>query len=83
MLPNIEVTAVSLEFGTLPALKVFCALRAENWVHHHDKINTPEAKNVKMELLRAFYPDEEEWKQQVLEQGEEVVGQALLHLPRE
>ncbi len=36
MLPNVEeVTAVSLEFGTLSAMKVFWALRAENWLHHH------------------------------------------------
>lgn len=77
MLPDTEVTAVSLEFGTLPPLKVFRALRAENWLHHHGDINTPEAKNIKMELLRAFYPEENYWKLQVLEQGREVVGQAL------
>ena len=81
MLPDTEVTAVSLEFGTLPALKVFRALRTENWLYHHGNINTPKAENIKMELLRAFYPDERDWKQQVLEQSKEVVEQALLHLP--
>ena len=81
MLPDTEVTAVSLEFGTLPALKVFRALRTENWIHHHGNMNTPEAKDIKMELLSAFYPDEDIWNQQVLKQGMEVVAQVLEHLP--
>jgi predicted deacylase len=79
MLPDTEVTAMSLEFGTLPALKVFRALRSENWVHHHGDINTSKAKKIKMELLRAFYPDERNWKRQVLELGKEAVEQVLVN----
>ncbi|MDX1776522.1 MAG: M14 family metallopeptidase, partial [Desulfobulbales bacterium] len=41
MLPDAEVTAVTLEFGTLPTLKAFWALRAENWLYHHGDKNTP------------------------------------------
>jgi len=81
MLPNTEVTAVSLEFGTLPALKVFRALRAENWIYHYGGMNNPKAKDIKMELLRAFYPDKDDWKHRVWKQGKEVVEQALLQLP--
>jgi predicted deacylase len=80
MLPNAEVTAVSLEFGTLPAMKVFWALRAENWLHHHGGKGHPDAKRIKDDLLRAFYPDTEDWKSQVWKQGREVVEQALVHL---
>ncbi|GAF71392.1 unnamed protein product, partial [marine sediment metagenome] len=80
MLPNSEVTAVSLEFGTVPAMKVFWALRAENWLHHHGGKGYPNAKRIKDDLLRAFYPDTEDWKSQVWKQGKEVVEQALVHL---
>lgn len=80
MLPNAEVTAVTLEFGTLPAMKVFWALRAENWLHHHGGKGHPDAKRIKNDLLRAFYPDKEDWKAQVWKQGKEVVVQALVHL---
>ena len=80
MLPDAEVTAVSLEFGTLPAMKVFWALRAENWLHHHGGKGHPDAKRIKDNLLRAFYPDTEDWKSKVWKQGKEVVEQALVHL---
>ncbi len=80
MLPNAEVTAVSLEFGTLPAMKVFWALRAENWLHHHGGKGHPDAKRIKDDLLRAFYPDKDDWKSQVWKQGKEVVEQALVCL---
>ena len=80
MLPNVEVTAVSLEFGTLPAMKVFWALRAENWLHHHGGKGYPDAKRIKDNLLRAFYPDKDDWKFQVWKQGKEVVEQALVKI---
>jgi hypothetical protein len=80
MLPNAEVTAVSLEFGTLSALKVFWALRAENWLHHYGGEEYPDEKRIKDELLRVFYPDSNKWKTQVWKQGKEIVEQALVHL---
>ena len=80
MLPSVEVTAVSLEFGTLPAMKVFWALRGENWLHHYGGKGHPDAKSIKENLFRAFYPDSEDWKSQVWKQGKEVVEQALVHL---
>ena len=80
MLPWAEVTAVSLEFGTYPAKEVFWALRNENWLHHYGGENHPDAKKIKNELLRVFYPDTEDWKLKVWQQGKEVVTQALSHL---
>jgi hypothetical protein len=80
MLPDAEITAVTLEFGTVEATQVFKALRAENWLHHHGSINHPRAKEIKTELLRVFYPDNDVWKKQVWEQGKEVVEQVLAHL---
>ena len=80
MLPDAEITAVTLEFGTVEAMQVFKALRAENWLHHHGSISHPRAKEIKTELLRVFYPDNDVWKKQVWEQGKEVVEQVLDHL---
>jgi hypothetical protein len=54
MLPNAEVTAVSVEFGTVPIMEVFKALRAENWLHHHGSMEHPKARELKTCLLRAF-----------------------------
>jgi succinylglutamate desuccinylase len=80
MLPDAEITAVTLEFGTVEPMQVFQALRAENWLHHYGTIDHPKAKEIKTELLRVFYPDNDAWKQQVWHQGKEVVEQALSHL---
>lgn len=80
MLPNSEVTAVSLEFGTLPAKEVFWALREENWLHHYGGKSHSDTVRIKQNLLRAFYPESDKWKVQVWNQGKEVVEQALSHL---
>jgi hypothetical protein len=77
MLPEVEVTAVSLEFGTVPLMEDFKALRAENWLHHHAGPNHPRAIEIKTRLLRAFHPEANEWKTSVWNQGKAVVEQAL------
>jgi hypothetical protein len=80
MLPHTEVTAVSLEFGTFSALKVFGALREESWLHHYGAKEYPDRSKIKTELLRMFYPDDDAWKLKVWEQGQKIVGQTLAHL---
>ena len=80
MLPHTEVTAVSLEFGTFSALKVFGALREESWLHHYGAKEYPDRSKIKTKLLRMFYPDDDAWKLKVWEQGQKIVGQTLAHL---
>jgi hypothetical protein len=82
MLPNARVVATSLEFGTLPSDEVFWAMRAENWLHHHARENYPARSEIKTNLLRAFYPDDEQWKDTVWEKGKRIVEQALVCLTR-
>ena len=77
MLPESEITAVGLEFGTLPGYRVLWALRSENWLHHHGNGSCPESSAIKNDLLRAFYPDDDAWKLEVWRQGKEVVEQAI------
>ncbi|MDH3454177.1 MAG: M14 family metallopeptidase, partial [Desulfuromonadales bacterium] len=80
ILPGAEVTAVGLEFGTLPPMQVFKALRAENWLYHHGGAGHADAAKIKQQFLRAFYPDDDLWKCKVWEQGRLVVEQALANL---
>jgi len=83
MLVGAEVTAVGLEFGTSPPLEVFKALREENWLHQQIGDNHPQAARIKQQFLKMFYPDDDLWKQNVWEQGELVVRQALTALEDE
>ena len=78
--PKMEVTAVSLEFGTLSMMEVFVALRAENWLHHYGDPNNPRARELKECLLRTFHPGTKEWEDLVWEKGSSVIEKTLLYL---
>jgi hypothetical protein len=80
MLPTTEVTAIGLEFGTLPALQVLNAIRRENWLHHHARRDYPGAARIKQQLLQAFYPDDDRWRRKVWKEGALVLEQALAAL---
>lgn len=80
MLAAAEVTAVTLEFGTLPAISVFNALRAENWLYHHGGPDHPAAARIKERFVQAFYPCDSYWKSRVWAQGRVVAEQALAAL---
>lgn len=70
-----EVLFVTQEFGTYGPVKNLHALREENRWHHHGRgtLDHP-AKRV---LKKAFNPDDESWRQPVLNRGREVLNQAL------
>ena len=77
MLPDSEVTAVSLEFGTLSRKKVLWALRSENWLYHYGGSEHQDSKKIKNNLLRAFYPDDKEWKLDIWQQSEKIVKKVI------
>jgi hypothetical protein len=80
MLPHARVTAASLEFGTLPPMEVFKALRVENWLYHHGGPDHPRAAEIKRRLLRAFHPDDPVWEQRVWSAGRRIAHEALAWL---
>lgn len=80
MLPDTQVTAIGLEFGTLSPTKVFLAMREENWLHHHGGTHCRDADRIKQRLLNAFYPADDMWRLNIWEQGRMVVQQALAAL---
>ncbi|MET0088050.1 MAG: M14 family metallopeptidase [Sedimenticola sp.] len=77
MLPQAEVTAVSLEFGTFPISEVFWALRAENWLHNRGGPEYPERDSIRAELLTVFYPADASWKQDIWNKGKDVIEKAI------
>lgn len=77
LLPEAEITAVALEFGTYPVQTVLNALRADNWLHTHGIVDTPTGRDIKKEIKRAFYPQEESWKNSVLSKSLEVISRAI------
>lgn len=56
-----EVTAVALEFGTVDAVGVLQALRADAWLHAHGDPTSSSAAPIKAELRAAFADDDPAW----------------------
>jgi hypothetical protein len=77
LLPNTEVIAASLEFGTYPPSKVLWALRAENYLHHQGDHKSLDASEIKAELKRMFYPQNNDWERAVWQQGSAMVLETL------
>ncbi len=71
MMPEVTVTAIALEFGTVGPLQVLDALRADNWLHAHGDPLSPDARFIKDQITHAFYLDNDLWRGMVL-------GQSLL-----
>lgn len=62
LLSHAEVTALALEFGTLPQPQVYLALRADAWLHAYGDPLSPEGQRMKVQIRAAYYGDAPDWK---------------------
>jgi hypothetical protein len=75
-LVGVDLTAVTVEFGTLPPFDVLHALRADNWLHRasaRPSLDDP----IKHAMRRAFAPEDPDWRELVLLRGRQIVARAL------
>lgn len=77
VIPNARFAAVAIEYGVAPMDETRDALRADNWLHVHGDLRSPEARVIKAEMRRVFYGDTEEWKQKVWDRSVEVTRRLL------
>jgi len=59
---SIRSTYIAVEFGTIPVMEVFGALRADNWLHAYSDQSDPNWAAMKKGIRDAFYVDESWWK---------------------
>ncbi len=76
LLPQIELAYLTVEYGPAGKIQVFRGLRAENQGHHQ----SPD--ELRKTLLPVFYPASAKWRQQVLEQGSDLLDLLLSRLPK-
>ena len=76
-LPTAELTAIALEYGTIPTPEVRLALRADNWLHVHGEVNSKKGRAIKAQIRDAFYQDAPDWKQMVWARAEETLRLAV------
>jgi hypothetical protein len=79
-IPQAEVTAIALEYGTQPSEEVKLALRADNWLHLHGDPASAKGKAIKAQLREAFYQDADDWKQMIWDRAVETQRLALAGL---
>lgn len=72
-----EVTPCAFEFGTIPMNAVAAALVADNWLHRHGGLENALAPAIKKQIRDAFYVDEDDWKEEVTRQTDEMIRRAL------
>ncbi|WP_439815882.1 DUF2817 domain-containing protein [Zavarzinia sp. CC-PAN008] len=63
--PHAERTILCLEVGTVSAVEVLRALRADNWLHQWGTPHGPRTQAIKAAIRAAFFPDTPDWKTQV------------------
>ena len=70
-----ELTVVGAEFGTHDPVRVFAAMRADNWLHHHGEVDSEQGVEIKRELLEVFRPEDPKWGARVLEVAAGLIAQ--------
>lgn len=79
-----RLTAITLEFGTLPGPEVLLALCADTWLHRHHAPADAVRSDLKRLIRDAFCPgDDADWCGRVLRRAREVFDQALVGLADE
>jgi hypothetical protein len=72
-----ELTLACAEFGTYDPIRVFWALRADNWLHAHGDPDSARGRAISAELLEVFRPADPAWMRSVLRVGADLVGRAV------
>jgi len=67
--PGAEITAMALEYGTVPLPQVLQALRADHWLHNHPEAPDALRPPIRQQMRDAFYVDADDWKEQVFSQA--------------
>lgn len=78
--PNTQLTAIGLEFGTLPLEQVLQALRADHWLQVHPEAPAALHTAIKREVRDAFYTDTDDWKRRVYAQTVDATLKAVQRL---
>lgn len=78
--PQAELTAITLEYGTVPLAEILDAVRADNWLHVHGDLSSSQAREIKAQIRAAFYQDAADWKQLVFERSVDVLRRTVAGL---
>lgn len=75
--PDAEVTSIAIEYGTHPVNEVLEAVRKDNWLHLHGRVDSPQGRDMKAFMRERFYPAGDKWAEMVWSRADQVIGMAL------
>ena len=75
--PQAEYTGIAMEYGTLPPFEMMQALRGEHWLNIHRDAAPELARQIKTQMMDAFYVDTDAWKGQIISQARQSLFQAV------
>jgi hypothetical protein len=75
--PQAEYTGIALEYGTQAPDQVIHALRGDHWLHLHPEAPEALQKQIKQDLMEAFYVDTDDWRTQIVDQAMDAMHQAV------
>lgn len=78
--PQAEYTGLAIEYGTQPFAQVSEALRAEHWLNNHPEAAPALARQIKQQMMDAFYTDTDAWKERIISQARQALVQAAAGL---
>lgn len=74
--PQAEYTGIAMEYGTLPMAEIMPALRAEHWLNIHPDAPAALGRQIKQQMMDAFYTNTDAWKGQIISQARQALFQA-------
>lgn len=78
-----ELTAIGLDFGTVPPFTSLLAMRADAWRRKHPDAPAARRNAIARQLREAFHSDDPDWQSRVLAQARVAVVQAIAGLGAE
>jgi hypothetical protein len=79
-LPHAQVTSSAYEFGTVEAIAILQALRADHWLHTYGDLGSPQARLIAEEVRDAFVCESDDWREAVFELASVAEREALAML---
>lgn len=78
--PDVTLTAITLECGTVPGVAARAALRADNGVRLQAGPEPADRVAAATEMTEAFWPTDPAWRRAVWTRARDVIGQAVRRL---
>lgn len=81
VVPTADVYSITVEFGTYGIYRVLMALIADNWLHLRSHPGQGElGRQIKQEIRESFYPDQDDWRELVLDGSQRILNEAAIGL---